>query len=291
MSATCSVCHTGSNDATDGIKDMPFVTDLALPTYGPGAGGTLAGGSFYWVAGGFDLKGHNVAGVGATQVLGRLPPGGSTTFDSLTCSGTNGCHGNRSEPSQVKAILGSHHAPEVAVDGLSVATSYRLLDEATGVEDNDWEYSLAASDHNQYKGNARGADTDLDNSTISHLCATCHGKFHSGSDPDGISNEVPIASPWIRHPVDFDMGGIGGEYLAYGPGGAYNVLTPLADNIATSVLSNVNLVAANNDAIITCITCHRAHGSPYDYSLRWDYKSWPGGDNNGGCYHCHTVKN
>ncbi|MCK4838726.1 MAG: hypothetical protein KAS94_07960, partial [Desulfobulbaceae bacterium] len=62
-------------------------------------------------------------------------------------------------------------------------------------------------------------------------------------------------------------------------------------NIATVVKSTVTLGGVGDGtAIITCITCHRAHGSPYDYSLRWNYKAWPGATA-GGCYDCHTVKN
>jgi hypothetical protein len=88
----------------------------------------------------------------------------------------------------------------------------------------------------------------------------------------------------------------GSEYAGYGDGGAgiYNVRTPLASStIPDPIPGSVTLGGVGDGtAIITCITCHRAHGSPYDYSLRWDYKRWPGagGDNNGGCYDCHTVK-
>lgn len=289
MTATCAGCHTGTND---GDPDKPFVFDIAAPAYGPGAGGTLAGGSFSWV-GGADLKGHNVVGVGATQVLGRTPPGGSPlTFDTLTCAGENGCHGDRSVASQVKSIWGSHHSPEESssTNGSTIARSYRFLEGISGVEDPDWEYTLAFDDHNQYKGDARGSDVDTDTFSISHLCAKCHGAFHSGANPS-------FASPWLRHPVDYDMGdATGSEYAGYGDGGAgiYNVRTPLASStIPDPIPGSVTLGGVGDGtAIITCITCHRAHGSPYDYSLRWDYKRWPGagGDNNGGCYDCHTVK-
>ncbi|MEN8135151.1 MAG: cytochrome c3 family protein [Thermodesulfobacteriota bacterium] len=297
MSATCTACHTGINNGT---IDKPFVFQIANPGYDPTAGlthTTLAGGSFYWVSQGFDLMGHNVVGVGATQVLGRQPPGDSTstTFDFLTCAGTNGCHGDLSVASQVKAIWGGHHSPEesLSTDGSTLGRSYRLLLGISGVEDPNWEYSLAVGDHNQYFGNVRSGDDDLDTRTISHLCAKCHGDFHSGAGLAGVSADASFVSPWIRHPVDFDMGdAAGSEYTFYGGSGSYNVTTPLAsDNIVLGVLSTVTLGGVGDgSAIITCITCHRAHGSPYDYSLRWDYKNWPGGALDGGCYDCHTVK-
>ena len=87
------------------------------------------------------------------------------------------------------------------------------------------------------------------------------------------------------------MGGIGGEYLGYGGAGTYNEKTPLASTAVGSALSSVTLGSAGNNAIITCITCHRAHGSPWDYSLRWEYYTWPGGANTyNGCGDCHTYK-
>ena len=85
------------------------------------------------------------------------------------------------------------------------------------------------------------------------------------------------------------MGGLGGEYAGYGGGvGTYMVETPLAtDNLGGGV--PLPSVLGIGNAIITCITCHRAHGSPYQDLLRWDYKNWPGSGYNG-CGDCHTAK-
>jgi predicted CXXCH cytochrome family protein len=47
----------------------------------------------------------------------------------------------------------------------------------------------------------------------------------------------------------------------------------------------VNISTAG-DAIVTCISCHRAHGSPYYKLLRWDYA----GSISTGCAYCHTSK-
>jgi hypothetical protein len=306
MSATCSTCHTESTGTPiDGTK--PFVSSIVAPNYNSGAGGshgTLAGGSFYWVATGSDLKGHNVAGVGATQVLGRYPPGGSDQFDTLTCAGATGCHGDPLIAGEVQSIWGSHHDVEISpLTGGAKGASYRFLTGIVGVEDSDWEFSLTAADHNQYKGVDRTADDDIGANlkTISHLCARCHGDFHSDKVAgDTGTAATSFASPWIRHPVDIDMcdaAVAGSEYLAYGGLGtnAYVVTTPLGDanTTATAVLDTVTLGGAciDDTAIITCITCHRAHGSPYDYSLRWNYQAWPGGTYAGGCPDCHSAKN
>ena len=315
INKTCSGCHNGKNST----GSMPYVIDLLTsgpPKYGvTGTEGiatrdTLAGGSFYWVTiadGG--IKGHDVVGLNITQT-NRTPPGGSKAFNDtttpLTCAGTNGCHGdNAAGMSQVESIWGGHHANITGsvTGGTSAATSYRFLNGIDGFEDSTWELTVDSSNHNQYKGITRTGDDDLvaNESSISHLCARCHGDFHNGDGTDAgvIGAAGSFGSPWVRHPVDVDMGplaGAGTEYGSYGDGGAgiYNVRTPLASEDVSGRLSSVTLGGSGNNAIITCVTCHRAHGSEWDYSLRWKYYAWPDGsdtDAYNGCGDCHTAKN
>jgi hypothetical protein len=307
--ATCSGCHEGVN--IGGGTDAPFVVTLSgLADYRATGTevnhNTLAGGNFWWVTQvGGDLKGHNVVGVGAAQVS-RVPPGGGTTFTELTCAGTNGCHGDNSAGmSQMNSIWGGHHGnttgEAVATPGaLLTPTSYRFLNGIKGFEDPTWEYTVDKANHNQYKGVVRSSDGAADASSVSFLCARCHGDFHNGAGNLGVVAGATFLSPWLRHPVDIDMGGLGGEFLQYGDvvggvvgagvAGDYNVSTPLASTAVTAALSAVTLGSEGNNAIITCLSCHRAHGSPWDYSLRWDYQNWPGAGYNG-CGDCHTVKN
>jgi hypothetical protein len=85
------------------------------------------------------------------------------------------------------------------------------------------------------------------------------------------------------------MGNTGGstEYRDY-PGDAshtYSVIAPVASTDVSSVVSSVTFA---DDTIVTCISCHRAHGTLYFKLMRWDYKNWPGGTN--GCNVCHTEK-
>jgi hypothetical protein len=298
----CYGCHYGTNTAGSG--SMPMVWSSSDPQYGAtgteaGVHTNLAGGDFYWVALGDDLKGHNVEGI-ATQ-SSRYPPGNTTQLvNSLTCAGrdaTNGiygCHGRTNVADETGAMSRAHHADDtLATDGSTFLQSYRFLEGVAGKEDADYELNVSAGDHNQYKGVARGSDSDSSgDNTISSLCARCHGDFHFGAGNLGVFDETGTfgADPWIRHPVDVDMNGIGGEYADYGGAGinAYNIETPVASADVSTGLSTVLQVAG--DAIITCVSCHRAHGSPYDYNLRWDYASWPGGGTNG-CGHCHTAKN
>jgi len=298
----CVACHTGTNDGTNNI---PYVNKTTEPTYGVDGttGETLAGGNFYWVAkvgnpGGLaDATGHNVASDGLANqdaTLGFTPPGSTGTYTSqLTCAGTAGCHGDRTKDSDFGAMSGTHHADDSVIDGTSVVRSYRFLDGVLGLEDPGWEYQPTAALHNQYQGYDRTADTELAVGSISNLCSQCHNDFHNGSGNVGgtAPTAAPFASPWVRHPTDFDMGNTatGSEYRSYGGGTNYVVSTPVASVDVTTVLQTVTF---SNDTIVTCISCHRAHGTPYDDLLRWDYSGISaGGGGTGGCFECHTTKN
>ncbi len=325
---TCLQCHTGDNNG--GSVPFVYTTSSGGPTYttydsaGNVTGGnTLAGGNFYWCvhggAGGTgDVAvggGHNVDMLGAIAGPLTSPPGYSDTPDwatrvgdqtdmvnsgHLTCAGTAGCHGNRTKTNNYSAMYGAHHTPNTGNtrDGSTVGTSYRFLLGIKGIEDPDWEYTVSVGDHNEYYGVARTANDSDVTGTISHLCAECHGAFHNDSGfytgVQGIlpSSATTMASPWIRHPTDFDMNGLGGEYANYGGSGtnAYVPAAPVAsDDLTKGVLSTV--LQTSGDAIVTCISCHRAHGSPYASLLRWNYKAWPGTGGYNGCAICHTTKN
>ena len=303
---TCLGCHTGSN--TGG--GIPFVFNTSEPTYGTD---TLAGGNFYWVGQGNNRKGHNVTALNATNDFSDTelasPPGYAATApawtdDTLTCAGIQGCHGARTEVDEASDLrdnathLGAHHTDDksAALDGASIGTSFRFLNGIVGLEDPNWEYTKSASDHNQYKGKIRLLDTDDASSdatatdgSISSLCAQCHGDFHNGTVEGNVDGGT-WGSPWVRHPTDFDMNdATGAEYASYGGGTHdYNPNVPLASSDVSAVKSTVLAVAG--DAIIMCLSCHRAHGSPYESILRWDFRGWPGVAGTYGCYTCHTTK-
>lgn len=296
LNKTCNGCHTGLNTSTS----MPFVHTASGVVYDltgteAGARNTLAGGNFYWTLGN-SRTGHNVDGI-AVQDVRTAPGGDPSVFYSdttpLTCAGQYGCHGDPGIVDPFISMLGAHHADDsLPINGSTIGRSYRFLNGVIGLEDPDWEFSVDSSLHNQYKGAARGTDEDLDPSAISHVCARCHGAFHD-KDNGGVApgtSGVSFASPWLRHPVDYDMfSSTSSEYSGYGGGiGTYMPQTPLGSAVIP-LTPNANVWAAG-DAVITCITCHRAHGSPYNSSLRWNYKDWPGSGYNG-CGDCHTAKN
>ncbi|MDA3786250.1 MAG: hypothetical protein PF568_05105, partial [Deltaproteobacteria bacterium] len=81
-----------------------------------------------------------------------------------------------------------------------------------------------------------------------------------------------------------EYGAYGGNENDYQPG------VPVASNDLNSVRSTV--LQAAGDAIVTCISCHRAHGSTNADMLRWNYEDMAAhaGDNSTGCFACHTTK-
>lgn len=293
----CIGCHTGINN---GINTTPYVFDPAGPQYkdtGTEAdSNTLAGGNFYWVAEGNDRAGHNIMGLAGEDMKLLTPPGGdgSYTGGQLRCAGSMGCHGLQGVDEQIVAMRKSHHFKDHNgwQNGSSLAGSYRFLSSIQGMEDPDYEYRPTDQEHNKYYGEDRTLETDNAEGTISSQCARCHQYFHDGSGslispPSSFGSGV-----WIRHPTDFDMGNTdsGSEYRSYGgTGNLYVVAAPVATADKSTTL-NTNIYKVPDDAIVMCLSCHRAHGTPYNGILRWDYKSWPGSGGYNGCAICHTSK-
>ena len=268
----CVGCHTSTGSATI-VNNVPIVfntSSLSNP---------LAGGNFSYVKSN-DVYGHNVAGITAQDgSLGLTPPGGSAMTSQLTCAGEFGCHGDRSSGNDPYAGLkGAHHKDDSGgITGGSVGLSYRFLDGITGKEDSDWEQDNINTSHNEYKGStSNSADT------ISYLCARCHGNYHTWT---GGASEVGTASPWLRHPTDIALKSTD-EYAGYT---TYSMTAPVARPDPDTV-TTTNQVTPGTD-IIMCLSCHRAHASPYYKVMRWDYKSSTLSTAISGCNVCHTSKN
>lgn len=297
LNTDCIGCHQGTNVG----GSLPFVFDVGAPNYGAtgteAATTTLAGGNFYWVSQGEERTGHNVSGITPQDTAhGFTPPGGAAMDGQITCAGTLGCHGNSSSATQAQAIMGGHHGKDITgwQDGTSVAKSYRFIFPIQGLEDPDFEFQPTQSQHNKYYGVDRSSETNLAAGSISSHCARCHGDFHNGTNK--IAAGSFGAGVWLRHPIDFDMSRAASstEYTTYNNGGGtanpYSVISPVA-TASTSAGVNTSVYSSTDDAIVMCLSCHRAHGTPYDAIMRWDYKKWPQADGYNGCAVCHTSKN
>jgi hypothetical protein len=291
----------------------------------------LSGGNFYWVGtAGDDKKGHNVAGISSqdTKMRSYTPPGwtpGATNsyapprynagevndgmtlwWFQLTCAGTNGCQGDHSFINPMEAMKGTHHnntggnwgANSYGItDGSTLAKSYRFLLDIRGGEDGDAEWTLNASDHNEYFGEnntSNERDNDfIDNygtgTTISFFCAKCHGLFHARIDANPF-----FGSPFVRHPTDIVLPE-SGEYRSYYPdgNGRYNPLVPIARGVVPTSSSSIVDPGSTSatGAIVMCLSCHRAHGSNYSDLLRFNYAALDtdNGSDDAGCFVCHAT--
>ncbi len=254
------------------------------------------------------------------HAFGQVAGGEVNWTSQLTCAGTYGCHGVRTVANPLLAVATSHHNNADTGGGVSatyanasgtIANSYRFLGGIKGLENATWNWGETPSSHNEYFGrddvDAERDDDATDiygfSDTINYFCAQCHGFFHSRI---GTAAAPTLGSPWVRHPTDIVLPGGATEYATYNnDGGAgagdYSLSVPVArGDIPDNATGSTNTVVPGNSnavdgAIVMCLSCHRAHGSPEDDALRFDYTtmlvgSGPG-TNNTGCFVCHTAKN
>jgi hypothetical protein len=162
----------------------------------------------------------------------------------------------------------------------NVADNYRFLLGIGGREDADWEYDVVNTSHNEYQG-AIGFTIST---TISYLCGECHG--NSGGGGFHNSTGVGTTSPWLRHPTDIILpSDASKEYKDYT---SYSMVAPVARPNPDSVPDTTKVTPGTD--IVMCLSCHRAHASPYFKMMRWDYKGWPANGGTNGCNVCHTSK-
>lgn len=303
---TCVGCHMATDGTTwkDLFTGAPIVYNTFPPNYGASSGGGpnqgLAGGNFYWVAtaGGNDpTKGHNVWGISGQdpnladapgaqsihwgcatptchQTLATNPA--STTLppnDNRHKNGCEGCH-----------LYVSHHNNNgcyryLCSHGYPNDVSYGMR----GAEDPNWENNPTSTTHNTYiAAVGKNLPLNFQGGNISSFCAVCHWTFHTlDTNPN---NGIGTSSPWFRHPTDVVIPN-SGEYSAYV---TYDPIVPVGRPEGN--FPDPSQVRPGTDMVI-CMSCHRAHGSPYFKMMRWDYKSTTLSTALSGCNVCHTSKN
>ncbi len=312
----CVGCHSRNDglSATQDDTNAPAVDHTNVPLTTPGTNYFNAGGSFFWVRTVGDQYGHNVDEVTSGDLaLSDTPPGDSTaaydTGTQISCADAGGaqftgCH-----------YSGGHHANTGGdylgdledgsiiaryVGGSSVGDSYRFLSGGTyGGEDSDWEWSNSLTDHNVYSG-----DSDITGAasgTITQVCIRCHGDFH-GTYAVDVGTGTGPANPWYRHPTDIGLrdSNVDSEHASYS---SYAPVTPIAMDVTAIIkIADQPVVPADFDNIsdsasfdrVTCVSCHRAHGSVNSDMLRWSYADMIAGAGAGasktGCFKCHNDK-
>jgi len=305
QTAHCVNCHT--NTTGDTIKILGSFRVPVVYNTTKELASLLAGGNFYYAANYGDKKGHNIHGITNIDAnFPGLPPGYDRSLDPsavgynknkpLSCAGSNGCHGDRNIENPFAAIMGAHHGIDFPIDGTETARSYRYLritskvkgsevkdskvKGVVGLEHDNWGQNSTPSKHNEYS------------LSMNRLCVSCHGNFH-GRDKQ---------MTWFRHPVGVAIPNKGEfkGYITYNldaPVGRKDV--PEASNLDAPV-GRKDVPEASGKAVrhgsdvVVCLSCHMAHGSPYNSSLRWDFDIISTGGSKegerGGCFICHTKK-
>lgn len=297
LKGECIACHSSSESSTTymlGTSKVPVVNST-----GGNPVDYLAGGNFFWVNRGHDAKGHNVYGIAAPDKKLDKAPGNRYTCGPSSCHATLAVKtavgdGDRAGGCQGCHLNVAHHANDgtgTKYVGSEEAGWYRFLSGhmsadgsgVAGIEHKNWSpFSTAygSDEHNEYLGSNNGYSGLRENS-MTAFCCGCHGNFHVEQRADG---------GWVRHPSDFVIPN------SYNLPAYYDQLTPLARSASTMKALGDNpsrTVEAGVDMVM-CLSCHRAHGSPYDDMLRWDYAGMIAGDggvmSNRGCFYCHTAK-
>ena len=316
----CVGCHSSSVTSTyydlEGTK-VPVV----FYTGGTPPDEYLAGGNFWWVKegqGDDDTKGHNVFFNEGDDNLADGAPG---DIGFANC-GVDSCHSNLhlSAAGVPTSLLGKygcegchinvrHHADdhgnfESGLVNTAAQGWYRFLwhhsggapDPSLGVEgfeDGEWEaghpnHPQGGTDHNEYLGKVidGGYGFLFLGNTTTAFCTGCHGVFHSDQHQGDESND----DLWIRHPSDAVIPDEG-EYADVG--GASHLYDPLSPVAKATVDDTPDATVSPGSDMVMCLSCHRAHGSPYSDLLRWDYEQMvaSGGGDDRGCFYCHTQKN
>ncbi len=301
---TCLGCHTAPTGVTDPYPPSGTYYHYPFVKSADGAFDDMncLSGGFFPVT---ELGTGDHTGNAHTIGTDVLPVGytadwyeGDTSITGLTCAGTSGCHGAQDVEDPMEAISGGHH--ETATFGYRILAAYNngtpVAVVGGGDGTKDYEKALIAavaeSDgsrsstdtiyyHNIYKAAPAGTDT------ISQLCANCHGLFHT---------DTQSGTAWIRHPTDVEL-------PAYSAGPPV-MWEPSNDTVYNDFDAKYNpfgfvdVAGTTGTKHVTCLSCHRAHGTEQYDLLRFRYTLGEGGEQQAGrapgtviaygCLGCHS---
>lgn len=286
--AECAGCHTMHNSQDGQLVDPANpngnayllnagnASDTCLrchAAYGQFAGGTGygAGGDFYWLTKTWswsahghtssseaDAHGHNI--ISATNNISQdatlsIAPGGDFLSQYLSCTSCHDPHGNLN----FRLLYGSSSGPIYAGGRYDFASDAPL-----------------ALGNSRRTVSGSGQETDqahtIYKSGMSDWCANCHEEFHSENTtkmvhPTGTGMGSSVAAAYNAYiSTDNLVGGnAASSYMGLVPFEAVNVIL---DDPSTDP-TNYTQGPQGTDQIM-CLTCHRAHASPFNDMTRWD---------------------
>ena len=327
QSSTCMTCHLRSGDT--GPTSYHVVTADADMPGGTAPLQRTPGGDFGWLKKSYTFTirgttniepgqshGHNVVAADFDYIADPdkpTAPGGTFPSNQLACNSCHDPHGkyrilrNWSIVTTGAPIIGSgsYNNSPIPKPGQAVGV-YRLLagsgykTEAAGfIPFPGVPVAVAPSTYNQSEATRQvrvaygHSPTRSGRTSWDEWCATCHRQMHSRGN--------------YVHPVDESLGSthakIYNKYVNSGntaggnPATAYLSLVPfieIADYPTLRAHANSNGTYLGGPRLrdqVSCLSCHRAHASGWEYALRWSMEGefityadtngaavWPGTD-------------
>jgi len=284
--AYCAGCHTMHNSQDGALVDANHPTGNAYllkagnssdtclschAAYGQFDGGLGygPGGDFYWLTKTYswtahghtsestgDSHGHNIIspanGLAQDATL-TAAPGGDFQSQYLTCTSCHDPHGN----TNFRLLYGAGVGP--VYDG----TRYSFTAGAPVAIGNSRNTTVG-------QGNETDVQHTIYKSGMSAWCANCHTNFHAANTtnfvhPTGEAMGSSIAAAYNAYVSSADL--VGGSQAT-----AYWGLVPFeAVNVDFTLVDPTNYTEGPTaQDQVMCVTCHRAHASPFKDSARWD---------------------
>jgi predicted CXXCH cytochrome family protein len=323
-SATCLSCHEADAGFELG-SSYHIATDDGLMPAGTAPGNLTPGGDFGWIKKDYtwtvpwggqsedgDTHGHNIIAptygyVADTRPTNVNSPGGSFPNANLECIACHDPHGKfrrdfNNVVTQGGAPVegsGSYVGSHVPIDATETVGVYRLLG-GNGYTYDGATYSgvpAAVSPDDYNRAEASGSQTRVaygfgaadGYEGWADWCGTCHGAMHSTGNyvhdtDDTLGSEASTYNFYVK---TGDMGGNAtSSFLSLtpfiSPSTDFQTLADLADPAAVQPEAG-----PTGSDLVSCLTCHRAHASGWQYALRWNGESelltyngvWPGDEN------------
>lgn len=307
-SSTCLNCHERAGDTGPSsyhVSTAPADMPNGVPPKQRGPGG-----DFGWVKKtyGYVLRGtatqdkgethgHNIVAVDFGYVAdptNTTAPGGTMTAADLGCPSCHNPHSkarrlndgtlvtpNRNQGQTYAPIMGSGSYGLIPPSGLAAGV-YRILGSTDHVAFDNTSFpgspvAVTPSTYNRTEAvtqtrTAYGFSNSGTYTPWGSWCATCHTDMHSSNG--------------YVHPTDQALGSdLANNYNAYLKTGdltgttttSFNSLIPFFEE--TSDVATLALHAKNNDTYlngptsadrVSCLSCHRAHASAWEFGLRWN---------------------
>ncbi len=285
--ADCAGCHTMHNSQDGALVDAnspggnAYLLTAASPSetclschaaYGQfyGGEGYGPGGDFYWLTKTYswsahghtttsagDSHGHNVIapGLGLNQdATLTQAPGGDFLSQYLGCTSCHDPHGNQN----FRLLYGTAEGPKY--DG----TRYNFSSDAPLAAGNSRRTFVGGG------GNETNERHTVYKQGMSDWCANCHNDFHSQNTdnmvhPTGVGMGSTVAATYNAYVSSDDL--FSGTQAT-----AYWGLVPFEDVQVDLENANTttNTVGPDGADQVMCLSCHRAHASPFADMTRWD---------------------